>query len=59
MDDDAAYQKAVSAQTKMEAQLLKALQPRDMGNTQVIVNRGGLFDAGQFWGWGSGSGNFW
>lgn len=41
----------------MKEDLLKLLQPRDMGNVQTIVNRGGLFDNGQFWGWNGG--NFW
>jgi hypothetical protein len=41
----------------MKEDLLKLLQPRDMGNVQTVVNRGGLFDNGQFWGWGSG--NYW
>jgi hypothetical protein len=41
----------------MKEDLLKLMQPRDMGNVQTIINRGGLFDNGQFWGWGSG--NYW
>ena len=41
----------------MKEDLLKVMQPRDMGNVQTVVNRGGLFDNGQFWGWGSG--NYW
>lgn len=49
-----------SAQQKvglMKEDLLKLLQPRDMGNVQTVINRGGLFDAGQFW--GGSSGNYW
>jgi len=42
---------------RMKEDLLKLMQPRDIGNVQTIVNRGGLFDNGQFWGWGSG--NYW
>lgn len=41
----------------MKEDLLKLMQPRDMGNVQTIINRGGLFDNGAFWGWGSG--NYW
>lgn len=44
-------------QTKalMKEDLLKMLQPRDMGNVQTVVNRDGLFDSGQFWGWSGGN----
>jgi hypothetical protein len=38
----------------MKEDLLKLLQPRDMGNVQTVINRGGLFDSGQFWGWSGG-----
>jgi hypothetical protein len=38
----------------MKEDLLKMLQPRDMGNVQTVINRGGLFDSGQFWGWSGG-----
>lgn len=41
----------------MKEDLLKLMQPRDMGNVETVVNRGGLFDNGQFWGWGGG--NYW
>jgi hypothetical protein len=47
---------AARKQEQMKEDILKLLQPRDMGNVQTIVNRGGLFDSGQFWGWGGGSG---
>ncbi len=50
-------QAARQIQDRMKEDLLKLMQPRDMGNVQTIVNRGGLFDNGQFWGWGSG--NYW
>ena len=50
-------QAARTVQERMKEDLLKLLQPRDMGNVQTVVNRGGLFDNGQFWGWGSG--NYW
>lgn len=48
-----------SAQQKlglMKEDALKVLQPRDMGNVQTVVNRSGLFENGNFWGWG-GQGN--
>jgi hypothetical protein len=48
---------AKQVQDRMKEDLLKLMQPRDMGNVQTIINRGGLFDNGQFWGWGSG--NYW
>jgi len=38
----------------MKEDILKLLQPRDMGNVQTVINRGGLFDSGQFWGWSGG-----
>lgn len=55
--DEQALQAARSVQDRMKEDLLKLMQPRDEGNVQTIVNRGGLFDNGQFWGWGSG--NYW
>ncbi len=55
--DEQALQSARSVQERMKEDLLKLLQPRDTGNVKTIVNRGGLFDNGQFWGWGSG--NYW
>ncbi len=48
-----------SAQQKlglMKEDALKVLQPRDVGNVQTVVNRSGLFENGNFWGWG-GQGN--
>ncbi len=57
MADSEPYQDGVRKLALMKEDLLKLLQPRDMGNVQTIVNRGGLFDNGQFWGWGSG--NYW
>jgi hypothetical protein len=51
------YQAAVRQREQMKEDILKMLQPRDMGNVQTIVNRGGLFDSGQFWGWSGG--NYW
>lgn len=50
---------AVRKLDQMKEDLLKLMQPRDMGNVQTIVNRGGLFDAGQLWGWGGGSMGGW
>jgi hypothetical protein len=46
---------AMRKQDQMKEDLLKLMQPRDMGNVQTIVNRGGLFDSGQLWGWSGGS----
>lgn len=57
MADSQPYQDGVRKIALMKEDLLKLMQPRDMGNVQTIVNRGGLFDNGQFWGWGSG--NYW
>jgi hypothetical protein len=51
------YNAAVQQRERMKEDILKMLQPRDMGNVQTIVNRGGLFDSGQFWGWSGG--NYW
>jgi hypothetical protein len=48
------YQIAAQKLETMKEDLLKLLQPRDIGNVQTIINRGGLFDAGQFWGWSGG-----
>jgi hypothetical protein len=57
MADSEPYQDGKKKEAQMKEDLLKLLQPRDMGNVQTVVNRGGLFDNGQFWGWGSG--NYW
>ena len=57
MADTQILQAAQQKVALMKEDLLKLMQPRDMGNVQTIVNRGGLFDNGQFWGWGSG--NYW
>lgn len=57
MADSQPYQDGKKKQAEMKEDILKLLQPRDMGNVQTVVNRGGLFDNGQFWGWGSG--NYW
>lgn len=56
--DTEPYQDGKKKEAQMKEDLLKLMQPRDMGNVQTIVNRGGLFDNGAFWGWGSG-GNYW
>jgi hypothetical protein len=58
MADLEPYNVAVKQREQMKEDLLKLMQPRDMGNVQTIVNRGGLFDAGQFWGWGGGMGGW-
>lgn len=57
MADSEPYKDAMAKTAMMKEDLLKMLQPRDMGNVQTIINRGGLFDNGQYW--GTGSGNFW
>jgi hypothetical protein len=54
MTDSAAWQESKDRLALMKEDLLKMLQPRDMGNVQTIINRGGLFDSGQFWGWSGG-----
>ncbi len=57
MADMEPYKDGKAKEAMMKEDLLKLLQPRDMGNVQTVINRGGLFDNGQFWGWGSG--NYW
>lgn len=56
--DTEPYQDGKRKETQMKDDLLKLMQPRDMGNVQTIVNQGGLFDNGAFWGWGT-NGNLW
>lgn len=58
MADQEPYQDGKRKEAQMKEDLLKLMQPRDMGNVQTIVNQGGLFDNGAFWGWGT-SGNLW
>jgi len=58
MADTQPYQDGVKRAAQMKEDLLKLLQPRDIGNVQTIINRGGFFDAGQFWGWGAGGTGF-
>jgi hypothetical protein len=57
MADSGPYQDGVRKLALMKEDLLKLMQPRDMGNVETIINRGGLFDNGAFWGWGNG--NYW
>lgn len=54
MADTQPYKDGKAKEAQMKEDLLKLMQPRDMGNVQTIVNRGGLFDSGQFWGWSGG-----
>lgn len=54
--DDQESDKAEKKQATMKEDALKMLQPRDIGNVQTVVNRSGLFENGNFWGWG-GQGN--
>ncbi len=58
MADTEPYKDAIAKTAQMKEDLLKLLQPRDIGNVQTVVNRGGFFDAGQFWGWGAGGTGF-
>lgn len=57
MADTEPYKDGKAKETQMKEDILKLLQPRDMGNVQTVINRGGLFDSGQFWGWSGG--NYW
>jgi hypothetical protein len=54
MSDSGPYEEGVKKLALMKEDILKMLQPRDMGNVQTVINRGGLFDSGQFWGWSGG-----
>ena len=54
LGDAQAVTDAKQTRELMKQDILKLLQPRDMGNVQTIINRGGLFDSGQFWGWSGG-----
>src|SRR6185312_7859189 len=54
MADSDPYKDGKNKEAQMKEDLLKLLQPRDIGNVQTIINRGGLFDSGQFWGWSGG-----
>lgn len=58
MADQEPYQDGKRKEAQMKEDLLKLMQPRDMGNVQTITNRDGLFNNGAFWGWGS-NGNLW
>lgn len=49
---------AKNTQKMMKEDVLKLLQPRDMGNVQTVVNRGGLFESGSYWGWTGGGWNW-
>jgi hypothetical protein len=54
LGDSQALQAAMQTKNMMAQDIMKMLQPRDMGNVQTVINRGGLFDSGQFWGWSGG-----
>lgn len=54
MADSEPYKDGKAKEAQMKEDILKLLQPRDMGNVQTVINRGGLFDSGQFWGWSGG-----
>lgn len=49
---------AKNLKAQMKEDILKLLQPRDMGNVQTVVNRGGLFESGSYWGWTGGGWNW-
>lgn len=53
--DDDELEKAEKKLAIMKEDLLKLMQPRDMGNVQTVVNRGGLFENGQYGFWGGSS----
>lgn len=55
MADMEPYKDGVAKANQMKEDLLKLLQPRDIGNTQTLVNREGFFSTGAFWGWGAGN----
>lgn len=52
--DDSELEVATKKLNIMKEDILKMLQPRDMGNVQTVVNRGGFFDTGAYYGWGGG-----
>src|ERR1019366_5310161 len=54
MADTQPYQDGKKKEAQMKEDLLKLMQPRDMGNVQTVVNRDGLFSSGQYWGWSGG-----
>jgi hypothetical protein len=56
--DTQPYEDGKKKEAQMKEDLLKLMQPRDMGNVQTVINRDGLFDNGAFWGWG-GSNMYW
>ena len=53
--DDDALEKAEKKLMVMKEDMLKMMQPRDEGNVQTVVNRGGLFENGQYGFWGGSS----
>lgn len=54
--DDAQLEKGEKRLAMMKEDLQKMLTPRDMGNTQTVVNRSGLFEQGGQWGWNNNAG---
>lgn len=57
--DQEPYATAVKKADIMKEDLLKMLQPRDLGNVQTVVNRSGLFDSGSYGGGQAGNINAW
>ncbi len=58
LGDSQALSDAKNTKAQMKEDVLKLLQPRDMGNVQTVVNRGGLFESGSYWGWTGGGWNW-
>lgn len=58
LGDTQALTDAKNLKAQMKEDILKLLQPRDMGNVQTIVNRSGLFEQGAYWGWTGGGWNW-
>lgn len=58
MADQGPYDEAQRKTALMKEDLLKLLQPRDMGNVQTVINRTGFFEQGSYWGWTGGGWNW-
>jgi len=58
LGDSQALTDAKNLKAQMKEDVLKLLQPRDMGNVQTVVNKGGLFESGSYWGWTGGGWNW-
>lgn len=58
MADLEPYTEGLRKAAMMKEDLLKLMQPRDMGNVQTVVNRGGFFNNGNLWSGTFNSGGF-